>query len=226
VGLPPFPFFDKKQGEVDVPPFYLDRTEVPNGAYARFVRETGRGAPASWAGGVPPPGGENLPVVGVTWDDARSYAEWAGKRLPTELEWEVACRGPEGFRYSWGDEFVADRARVPEPIVVSPGTTIERRPSLGPVPVDSVSPGRDTSPFGILHLVGNVREWVWDPWTPREPPPREAWWLSGTGERVYRGSSWRIPSSEFRCQCSSRNHARPDYSSDDLGFRCAKSATL
>ena len=119
----------------NIPPFYLDETEVSNAAYASFCRCT--------------PGGDpRLPVVNVTYDDAARFAKWAGKRLPTEDEWEKAARGPSGFKYPWGNIPDATRANVKD----NPGSAHRL------MPVDSFPQGR--SPYGIFNMIGNAWEWT------------------------------------------------------------------
>src|SRR5919205_626716 len=82
--------------------FFIDVHPVTNADYAAFLDATGHPAPATWPGGVSDL--SRHPVVGVTWHDARAYAHWVGKALPTGAQWEKAARGPQGRPYPWGDE--------------------------------------------------------------------------------------------------------------------------
>jgi formylglycine-generating enzyme required for sulfatase activity len=93
---------------VDVDAFYIDKYEVTNADYARFTDTTGHRKPHHWIRGNIPAGKEKWPVYNVSWDDATAYCGWAGKRLPTESEWEKAARGgTELLRFPWGDQLLA-----------------------------------------------------------------------------------------------------------------------
>jgi len=99
---------------VTVKTFYLDPKEVTNEQYASFIRATGYNPPPSWVNGMYPPRESQLPVTGVSWHDASAYAKWAGKRLPTEAEWEYAARGTDGRIYPWGNDWSPQRANSGE----------------------------------------------------------------------------------------------------------------
>ncbi len=140
---------------VDVPSFYMDRTEVTNAEYKRFQPDYDF-----------PHNEANLPVTNVTYDEAAAYARWAGKRLPTNDEWEKAARGTDGRRYPWGNvwnpAFVATRAgggKTPTQrvsIVKKPGQCAVGASRVRPV--GSVPVG--VSPYGCLDMSGNAWEWV------------------------------------------------------------------
>ncbi len=132
--------------KVTVKPFFMDRTEVTNEAYLQFIETTTHPAPADWAGGRFAANAERLPVVNVTYEDANSYAHWAGKRLPTEAEWEFAARGTDGRLYPWGNGW--NRA------FANAGNGNEGRL----VEVGGYQSG--ASPFGALDLCGNAWEWT------------------------------------------------------------------
>jgi formylglycine-generating enzyme required for sulfatase activity len=133
----------------DLGRFAIDLTPVTNAAYARFLRESGyqpqhqENFLKHWVDGKLPPGKEEHPVVYVDLEDARAYARWAGKRLPTELEWQFAAEGPERLVYPWGNQMESDCCN---------GN------SAGTTPVEAFPRGR--SPFGCFDLCGNTWEWT------------------------------------------------------------------
>ncbi|MBK7258447.1 MAG: SUMF1/EgtB/PvdO family nonheme iron enzyme [Ignavibacteriae bacterium] len=125
--------------------FYMDTYPVTNAQFRDFLAAT-RYAPADgtnflkhWVNGQPVPGSEKHPVVYVDRNDAAAYARWAGKRLPTELEWQYAAQGTDGRKYPWGKEFDSTRCNY--------GTQAT-------APVDAFPTG--ASPFGVMDMVGNV----------------------------------------------------------------------
>jgi len=113
VRVPAGPFlYGEDRREVELPEFWIDRTPVTNAEYARFVAATGRKPPQHWQGQTPPERIADHPVVHVSWRDAVAYAGWAGKRLPTEEEWEKAARSIDGREYPWGDRFNVQQGQV------------------------------------------------------------------------------------------------------------------
>jgi len=125
--------------------FFLDTYPVTNEQYRRFVEEAGVGPPLHWLDGRCIHGTEKYPVTLVGFEYAKAYARWAGKRLPTELEWERAARGLKGLPFPWGTEF--------DP------SNLHADPSRGCLmPVDAHPDG--ASPEGIQDLLGNAAEWV------------------------------------------------------------------
>jgi serine/threonine-protein kinase len=134
---------------VNIKPFFIDRTEVTNEQYQKFVAETGYAAPPSWKDNRFPEGAETMPVTDVSWEDAVAYADWAGKRLPTEEEWEFAARGSDDRRlYPWGEEWIADAANV----------KADANDQRQLAPVGQFPKG--ASLFGVLDLSGNAWEWT------------------------------------------------------------------
>jgi formylglycine-generating enzyme required for sulfatase activity len=189
--------------EVPVGPLAVDRFEVTNAQYQRFVEETGHAAPTGWTGARFANGRAMHPVTQVTWEDAVAYAAWLGKRLPSEAEWEYAARGPEGRLYPWGDEPDAQRANVLGNLGPGEG---------GDTMVVGSHP-QDATPLGILDLAGNVREWTADRYAlyhvPLNPPSE--------GNRIaVRGASWNT----YHDTATSRGWE--EGAAPDLGFRCVK----
>jgi len=206
---------------VSVGAFYIDRYPVTSEEYKRFVDTTGHPVPCyevdwltldeyNWdpEGRAPQEGREDHPVVLVTWEDAKAYAAWAGKRLPTEAEWERAARGTDGRRWPWGNDFVEDQCNTKE-------TQIN-----GTTPVGQYSPDGD-SPEGVGDMVGNVWEWttsLFRPYPYDANDGRES--QEAAGWRVLRGGSWSNPLDRARCT------ARLDGDFlffSNVGFRCVVS---
>jgi formylglycine-generating enzyme required for sulfatase activity len=197
-------------GDLDVPPhpvwlstFRIDRTEVTQSAYQRCVAA---GACVTPGNGFAPEHDGALPVTNVSWDAALQYCLWAGKRLPTEAEWEKAARGTDERRYPWGDE----RPRCELANFEACGGKLR---NAGSLPAGA-------SPYGALDLTGNAEEWVND-WfdssyyatapgrDPHGPGARtehvvrggsygDDWWHSGVTVRMWdRGEP--APQRGFRC---------------------------
>ena len=189
-------------------PFHLDRHEVTNRQYADFLIATGRRAPHYWPDGKVAPGQQNQPVVNVTWEAAAAYCGWAGKRLPTEAEWERACRGgAESSDYPWGDhEPGKEDARFDTPD--------------GPEEVCHFPPNA----FDLCDMAGNVWEWTGD-WYSREyyvrAPEKNPSGPSRGEYRVMRGGSWADAAKYL--SCGHRSFARPAERSPNIGFRCVRS---
>ncbi len=106
--------YERPAHKVTVKPFYIGIYEVTNEEYAKFIQETVWLSPLGWKNETYPAGAARKPVTGVTWDDANAYAKWAGKRLPTEEEWEFAARGTDGRLYPWGNELANNLSREAE----------------------------------------------------------------------------------------------------------------
>jgi formylglycine-generating enzyme required for sulfatase activity len=136
--------YERPAHRVTVAPFAMDVYEVTRSDYQRFVQATNHNPPPGWQIQQYPAGTGNEPVTGVSWDDAKSYSEWAGKRLPTEAEWEFAARGTDGRRYPWGNSWQEGQANAngASGVVAAIGTF------------------KGASPFGAFDMVGNVWEWT------------------------------------------------------------------
>ncbi len=192
-----------------VAPFYIDRTEVTNEQYLKFVKATNHPPPPHWLGGKYRKGRDKWPVFNVTWKDAADYAAWAGKRLPTEAEWELAARGLDARIFPWGDAF--DKARC---------NSFEGG-AKQPLPVGSYPDG--ASPYGCLDMAGNVSEWTSDLFLPY-PGSKAKISEADQSKYVYRGGSFASEALYVRCAYrigASRNAAKAT-----LGFRCVRSVTL
>lgn len=153
-------------GKHEVGGFWLMRAPVTNEEYQRFVDETGAVPPAHWIGGAPPRQKERHPVVGVSLESALAYSRWAGLRLPSDIEWEAAARGPAGRAFPWGESFEAKRVN---------GLEQGRADTM---PVDAHPDGR--SEAGCLDLVGNAWEWTDPERCVRAPEPGYAWVFGGS----------------------------------------------
>jgi formylglycine-generating enzyme required for sulfatase activity len=174
--------------------FYIDVYPTTNADYGRFVHATGHQPPAYWANGRCPDGLDNHPVVFVTWHDAHAYAPWAGKTLPSNLQWEKAARGTRGHTYPWGNQPTPAKCNVRESDLAA--TT----------PVDRYHSG--TSPYGVYDMCGNVWEWC----------------ATETGPSRYQLKGSAFTSSFTRAAPSMLNDASADMCDDDTGFRCVTTA--
>ena len=130
------------QRVVHLPAFLIDQLEVSNIEYKKFIDATSWQPPPSWKDRLYPDGTDFIPVTEVTWWDATAYARWAGKRLPTEAEWEKAARGTDGRRFPWGDKFSREAANNDKNLL----------------PVGSMPKG--ASPCEAVDMAGNVAEWT------------------------------------------------------------------
>jgi serine/threonine-protein kinase len=199
--------FGEARQPIWLPAFYIDKTEVTNAAYAAFCKAAGHELPPEFPADRP-----DYPVVNVSMTDARAFAAWAGKRIPSGREWEKAARGQNGQAFPWGDE--PDRSRVNVGL-------------LSLLPARAFPKG--ASPYGALQMIGNAWEWVNDMRSPTEEevadfvnrvrPPLasdELWY-------AVRGGGFDSPQLTPLLMWDSKS-APKRWQSSDIGFRCAKDA--
>jgi formylglycine-generating enzyme required for sulfatase activity len=198
---------EEPQHKVNVEGFWISLTEVTNAQYAACVK----------AGACAPPDNPNyeqpqlanLPVTYVSWHDANRYAEWVGGRLPTEAEWEKACRGTKGSIYPWGDG-------VPTSALLTyAGADLQ--------PAGSHLAGK--SPYGLLDMAGNVYEWTSSlkegyPYVANDGREDQ----KSVGARVERGGSFK--NDDQRVRCAYRDQDSPDTRLDNVGLRVVHRATV
>lgn len=207
---------ERPRHRVTLPAFYIDKYEVTISRYSKFLLTTQRRQPLHWDQSNITEFG-NYPVIGVTWHDAAAYCQWAGKRLPTEAEWEKAARGTEGWRFPWGNEGATKHHANFDRCCDWKGYSTL-------TVVGNYEGGM--SPYGAFDMAGNVWEWTAD-WydelyyrsTPTSKPKGPA---TGTS-KVVRGGSWL--SQPEMVGATIRSWYTPDSEKDYIGFRCAKDAS-
>jgi formylglycine-generating enzyme required for sulfatase activity len=198
---------------VHVDGFWIDKYPVSNRDFLEYVRATSAAWVPDWPKDGPADELLDHPVERISWHEARGYAEWCGKRLPTEAEWEKAARGVDGRTWPWGNELIEANLNIWDAAKPLDRMTV----AIGSFP-------GNVSPFGCVDMVGNVEEWVEDLYQP----------YSGSKEvnpstqaecRVLRGGSWFYTNEMSRC--AFRRGALPTFTGYELaggpGFRCARS---
>lgn len=197
------------QREIVLDTFEIDRTEVTVEAYGKCVAAGACAAPACSEDGDEPETRATHPVVCLVWEAADKYCRWAGKRLPTEAEWEKAARGTKGASFPWGEgEPTCNRANYFE--------CGHDRKAVGSLP-------EGASPYGALDMAGNVYEWVSD-WHHAEyyaisPAKNPEGPFTGS-KKVVRGGAYSYDADELNAH--GRTFDRPAKAYDQVGFRCAK----
>jgi iron(II)-dependent oxidoreductase len=198
---------EKPRHRVYLDAYHIDKYEVTNALYKRFMDPTGRSAPALWTNSNF--NGPTQPVVGVDWYDAEAYCRWAGKRLPTEAEWEKAARGTDGRKYPWGHDWDSSKANSRE-------IKIDKTVAVGSYPAG-------VSPYGAHDMAGNVWEWVAD-WYDKDyykrSPDRNPTGPSTGQYKVLRGGAW--VNNPINLRTADRSSNTPDGRNNDVGFRCAR----
>ena len=197
---------------VHVDAFLIDIYEVTVRRYAAFLKATGGNLPLDWKT-VNQAAYQKHPVANVEWAEAAAYCTWAGKRLPTEAEWEKAARGTDGRLYPWGND-------PPTPHHARYGKTGSH--NHGAVaPVGTLEQGK--SPYGLYDMAGNVWEWVGDWYDAgyyQNSPSQNPTGPSSGESKVLRGGSW--DSSPQQLRSTLRYFHRSAHQHKDYGFRCAK----
>ncbi len=240
---------ERPQRKIFVSAFWMDLYEVTNQQYRQFIHETGHAQPTHdnpalrlWTNNAPVPGSESHPVVNVSWYDAVAFCQWAGKRLPTEAEWEKAARGTDARRYPWGNDW---NFTLSNSASFWAGRTIEFRNledwqkfwlkgegseivqdrgvkgQVLTLPVGTYPHG--ISPYGLFDVTGNVSEWVadwYDPYYYLKGPPSDPEGPEHGILKSIRGGSWLKPASSLRL--TYRDYGQPDSRLSGAGFRCAE----
>jgi serine/threonine-protein kinase len=226
---------------VNLSAFRIDRTEVTNAMFANFIQATGTLTDAErfgtgtvldfdqagnpWVNDMPGvnwrhphspaddiTGLDSRPVVQVSWNDASAYCQWAGRRLPTEAEWEKAARGTDGRLYPWGNE--------------APGATLLNFDRQVGSLTNAGSYPSGASSYGALDMLGNAYEWVadwYDPGYYGRSPSNDPQGPTSGSTRIIRGGAWNYGLNWTRS--TSRSKLAPDYRVETLGFRCASNTT-
>jgi eukaryotic-like serine/threonine-protein kinase len=209
--------------------FWIDQTEVSNGMYAMCVQagacrepqQTSSFTRSDYYGNLQY---DNYPVIAVLWEDANAYCAWAGRRLPTEAEWEKAARGTDGRLYPWGNEFDAARANFcDQQCPRSFGIKSMNDGNADTAGVDSYPEG--ASPYGALNMSGNVWEWVND-WYGADyysqSPSRNPQGPATGAVHDLRGGSWGDLDYQLRVTWRAEFKVAPELY-PFFGFRCAQS---
>jgi formylglycine-generating enzyme required for sulfatase activity len=210
--------------KINLHSFQIDRYEVTTADYKKCVDAGSCSVPRKHSFirrcTYMLPGKERHPINCVTWEQANSFCRWAGKRLPTEAEWEKAARGSDGMNYPWGNKkaLSCEYAVMNDSVSDNGGCG-----NGGTMPVGSKKKG--LSPYGAMDMIGNVGEWV-SSWydidyyakSPQNDPQGPM-----TGKfRVVRGGSWKLPIRAINNRVTFRDFDDPKRDDDDIGFRCAR----
>jgi formylglycine-generating enzyme required for sulfatase activity len=203
---------------ISLPAFSIDKYEVTNKRYKRFIDATGYKVPWSqdpaaaayawdWQQRTYPAGKGDDPVVLISWEDARNFCAWAGKRLPTEAEWEKAARGANGKPYPWDGDWSASKANTAE-------SGLKQTAPCGAFK-------EDVSEYGAHDMAGNVAEWVEEWFAPYPNNPMISY-EEREKYRVLRGGSWDYAHSIANGY--HRQYALPQSQMTAIGFRCVRAA--
>jgi formylglycine-generating enzyme required for sulfatase activity len=219
---------EKPVHEVFLGEYCMDKYPVTNAQYRKFCDATGRDYPPDPSfSGLPDYLNKNpdYPVVNVSWEDARAYCEWAGKRLPTEAEWEKAARGQDGRKYPWGnaepDGTQCNYADKRSGFSWADETVDDGFAQTSPVKHYPAG----ASPYGVMDMAGNIWEWCNDWYAAdyyKKSPVEDPKGPDSGSYRVLRGGSWfNFP---VGLRCAFRHRFLPSYRDGGIGFRCAVDA--
>lgn len=205
---------DRPANLIELDAFYIDKTEVTNAEYAKYLQAKGIRPPWHWTEGRIPEGKEKQAVSNVNWYEAADYCKWLGKRLPTEAEWEKAARGGLDRKpFPWGDlDDVGGGGRGAPPVAA---LRLE-----APINVGSFKPNG----YGLFDMIGNVMEWTSDwyelnyyAFMPKKNPQGPE---TGLYKSV-RGAGWADRLGDLTTTYY-RNFSDPELRAYTIGFRCAK----
>ncbi len=214
------------QRKVYLDAYEIDKFEVTTVQFLKFVLAKDLSPLIDWQydGGNFQETMANHPVMHVSWDEADAYCRWAGKRLPTEAEWEKAARGDDGRIYPWGNQMAGlSRSNFGRTGLSGPVRDRPERLLLYP-PIISVDKyDNAVSPYGIFQMSGNVAEWVADWYDPKyyaSAPDRNPKGPENGTQRSFRGGGWIDSTPSVRA--AQRNGTDPKTKMNWMGFRCAR----
>lgn len=223
---------EEPQHEKTLSPYYIYKYEVTNEQYQKFTAATGHRTPPHWKGKTFPAEKGRHPVVEVSWDDAKTYCEWAGMQLPSEAQWELAARGlpPKDGKphraFPWGDKWdrkLANSASLHADLEIRSAEDWKSwyegdQKSKFPLTSAGGSYPKSVSPFGVHDLAGNAWEWceeIQAPYPDQKPDDAPDKKL-----RARRGGSWANVATHLRS--ADRQPAAQDDLNLYTGFRCVK----